>query len=106
MPQDEDIRKEFQKRRETTWRLEKPWIVAMLIGWLGAFMSFGVNAFSEPVRTHLFLLSFVVLIVTIVRINMILSRHYRCPACGKMPIGGDGVLLDPVECPKCGAALK
>jgi 4-hydroxymandelate oxidase len=35
----------------------------MLIGWLGAFMSFGVDALSEPVRTHLFLLSLVVLIV-------------------------------------------
>ena len=35
---------------------------------------------------------------------------YRCPACGKVPLGvdndGDGILLNPRRCEGCGARLK
>jgi len=106
--QSKDTAEEFQKRRATTWRLEKPWLAAALLAGLGAFLAVGVDVLSEPRKSGLFLLSFVVLIVAIVRINFILMRHYRCPGCDAMPIdrGGDGVQLDPVQCPKCGAVLK
>jgi predicted RNA-binding Zn-ribbon protein involved in translation (DUF1610 family) len=106
---DQDISKEFQKRRKTTWCQEKPWVLLMLIGWLGIFIVFNAKGLPPNVVAGLFFLSFLILVVTIIRINFIMMRKYRCPACGKIPIVHGmrgGVLVDPEECPNCGASLK
>ncbi len=49
MCQDQDISTEFQKRRKTTWRLEKPWVLFMLIGWLGILIVFNASGLSPDV---------------------------------------------------------
>jgi ribosomal protein S27AE len=51
----------------------------------------------------------VIIAVVTIRINFILMKYHRCPACGRMPIAGGmrgGVMLDPEQCPKCGALLR
>ena len=93
---------EFQQRRATTWRVAKPWVLILLLGWLAVF--------SIPIeRTDFFLLCFVTIVVATIRVNFILMKHYRCPACGKMPIdrgSRGGLMLNPAVCPRCGALLK
>ena len=109
MSQDQDIAREFQKRRETTWNLEKPWVLFMAMGWIGVFIVFNYNGFPPDVRAGLFWGSFLTLVVTIIRINFIIMRNYRCPSCGKIPMTHgmrNGVMLNPEECPSCGAILK
>lgn len=103
MPHDHDSSKEFQQRRATTWRIAKPWLSVLLLGWLGIFIIIPME------RTDLWLLCFVIIAVVTIRINFILMKYYHCPACGRMPIAGGmrgGVMLDPEECPKCGALLR
>jgi uncharacterized sodium:solute symporter family permease YidK len=109
MSQDQDISREFQKRRETTWRLAKPWVLFMIVGWIGILIVFSASGLSPDVSASLILLSFLILVVTIIRINFIIMRNYRCPACGKIPIVNGvrhGVMCNPEECPNCGAMLK
>jgi predicted RNA-binding Zn-ribbon protein involved in translation (DUF1610 family) len=104
-----DVSGEFQKRRQTTRRLEMPWIGLMMLGWLGAYVAFFVESLPAYTSTSLFVLSIVILGVSIVRMNFIAMKHYRCPACGRMPIVNGmqgGLLIDPEECPNCGASFR
>lgn len=34
------------------------------------------------------------------------THSMRCPVCGKLPMAGDGILLNPAECPSCGAHFR
>jgi hypothetical protein len=98
---------EFQLRRRETWRIIRPWVFVTPT----AFVAFAVvfefpNLFDELGRLILIYGSFLVTGVSIGRIALTVSKLYRCPACDSVPRGRDGVLLDPDECPKCGARLK
>ena len=98
---------EFQTRRSETWRIIRPWIFVAA----GGFVLFAVG-FNFPNRlgelTTLILIfgSFLVLLLSIGRSALTVSKLYRCPACNSVPRNRGGVLLDPDDCPNCDARLK
>jgi hypothetical protein len=97
----------FQSRRLETWRIIRPWVLVAPT----AFVVFPVlfefpNLFDELGRLILIYGSFLVTGVSIGRMALTVSKLYRCPACDSVPRGRNGVLVDPDECPKCGARLK
>jgi DNA-directed RNA polymerase subunit RPC12/RpoP len=65
--------------------------------------------FSELWSLNLVFGGFFFIIVAIIRINIVLSREYRCPGCDREVIvfkAEGGIPLDPKECPRCGIRLK
>jgi len=98
---------EFQTRRSETWRIIRPWIFVTA----GGFVLFAVG-FNFPDRlgelTTLILIfgSFLVLLLSIGRSALTVNKLYRCPACNSVPKNRGAVLLDPDDCPNCGARLK
>jgi hypothetical protein len=99
---------EFQARRRTAERLQRPWILLLLAGWVGVAVFFYAENFSNW-AIGLFVASIVSLGLSAVRINFITMKHYRCPSCGAIPkqhgMRG-GVFVNPWECPSCGVALR
>jgi hypothetical protein len=104
-----EIASEFQRRRQITGRLERPWIWLLIAGWIGVFAAFFSESLSPRTTAGLFFVSLVALASSTVRINFIMMKHYRCPSCDKIPIVNgmhNGVLINPSECPSCGVSLK
>ena len=102
MSHEHDTAVVFQHRRETTWRIAKPWVAVLAAAWLSILV-------IPIARIDLFLFSFAIIVAVTIRVNFIVMKYYRCPACGKLPIisgSRGGLALDPVECPRCGATLK
>ena len=102
MSHERDTAVVFQHRRETTWRTAKPWVLVLAAAWLSILV-------IPIARIDPFLFSFAIIVVVTIRVNFIVMKYYRCPACDKIPIisgSRGGLALDPDECPKCGALLK
>ena len=98
---------EFQTRRRKTWRIIRPWVLVTA----GGFVLFAVgfhfpNRLGELTTLILIFGSFLVLLLSIGRSALTVSKLYRCPACNSVPKNRGGVLLDPDDCPNCGARLK
>jgi len=98
---------EFQRRRLETWRIICPWVIVALATFvtLAVMFTFG-SLFAELWTLILFFGGFLVLLASIGRISLTVSKLYRCPACGSVPRCRNGVLLDPYDCPSCGARLQ
>ena len=97
---------EFQTRRRETWRIIRPWVVVTIATFIAIAVLFTFNSlFDELWTLILFFGGFLVLLASIGRISLTVSELYRCPACGSMPRSRDGMLLDPHDCPSCGARL-
>lgn len=103
----EEVIAQFQARRSQTSRMVGPWILSAAVGFLTVAIALGrPSAFSEVWRLNLVFGGFLAGAVSIIGINITVSRHYRCPECGKVPIGRNGIILDPDACPTCGAVLR
>lgn len=102
-----NLTSEFRSRRRATSRVIRPWVfvAATAIAGLLVALEFG-HLLEEVWRLYLIYGSFLVVVVAFIRINLAVSRLYRCPACDRVPIGSDGVILNPDACPRCGARLK
>jgi F0F1-type ATP synthase assembly protein I len=97
----EKYAEEFSERQRTTGRLSLPWFVVMVVSWiLGA----NIGKLNNSSPMHLWVLgifSFVLFIISIVRITNIVLKHYRCPACGEVVLRWNSVPIFPKECPIC-----
>jgi hypothetical protein len=104
---DGDWSAEFQTRRQRAWRKAR---------W-----AFAVLAITLPLALYdmrFFFVAFVGGFGAILWLVYVATRHYLCPACGKMPMtsgaafGTDGISyrrsvdLDPEFCSSCGVRLK
>lgn len=49
-----DTRVEFQRRRDTAWRLAKPWQALMVLGWVTAAAMFATYDPGEQFRFDFF----------------------------------------------------
>ena len=90
----------FQRRRSETWRIIRRWVVVTVATFpaMAALFMFS-SLFDELQKLIVFFGGFLVLLASIARISLTVSKRYRCPACGSVPRGRDGVLLDPQDCP-------
>jgi hypothetical protein len=105
--EDGDWPAEFQKRRRRAWRKTR-WAFGIVL------VSFGA-AFWD---LRFFFVAFVAIAGAIIWLTFVATRHYLCPACGKLPMtngpafGTEGLLydksvdLDPEFCSNCGVRLK
>lgn len=112
-----DVSKQFQRRRKETWRLAKPWLVALLLAGAPLYWMGDLDGEAAPERVLMFVAFFGILLVSVWRIVWIVQKTYRCPACDRVPMsrssgvgtGGcdcaDEVDLNPKSCPGCGARL-
>ena len=118
MPIEQNTVSAFQKNRAVTWKASKPWLLLMLIGAIGSYFVGDLNSHSSFERWLVWLLCFVLFGASIARLIFIVRTHYRCPACGEVPMSGwaslgssslgyeRGVDLNPSQCPSCGVKLK
>jgi hypothetical protein len=98
---------EFQARRSETWRIIRPWTFVTAAGFLLFAVGFNLaNRLDELTMLILIFGCFPVLFLSIGRIALTVSRLYRCPACDGVPKNRGKVLVDPDDCPNCGARLK
>jgi predicted RNA-binding Zn-ribbon protein involved in translation (DUF1610 family) len=98
---------EFQKRRRRAWRKVRWAVLALLVSFAAAWWDM-----------RFFFIGFVASAGAIIWLTFVGTRHYRCPACGKLPMtngpafGTDGIWydksvdLDPEFCSNCGVRLK
>lgn len=106
MSQDEIV-SEFQRRRQETWRIIRPWVVVavtVLIAIAGLFAT--DSLFDELWKLIVLYGGFMVLLVAVARSALVVSKLYRCPACDASPRNRGQVLLDPDACPDCGVRLR
>ena len=96
---------EFEARRRLVWRKAGPWI---LFGAVGASLAivFGEESTAPLLQRAPTLLAAGAFFACIIVGASILNRHYRCPACDKVPGTRHGILFGPSKCPSCGARLK
>lgn len=98
---------EFQTRRRETWRIIRPWVLVAAATFIAVALLFTFDSlFDELWKLNVFFGGFLVLLASIARISLTVSRLYRCPACASVPRNRGGVLLDPDDCPDCGARLQ
>lgn len=100
---------DFQARRRETWRIVRPWVVVTVTAFLAMAALFTSNSlFDELWKLIILYGGFLVLLVSIGRISLTVSKLYRCPACGSVPRSRGSVLLDPGDCPKlrCPIAVR
>jgi len=76
-----DFVSEFQSRRLETWRIIRPWVLVTV----AAFLVFaGVvefyDRFPKLWQLNVIFGGFLVAAVSIIRINLAVSKLYRCPA--------------------------
>ena len=102
--------REFQRRRNKTWCLTRPWLFVMAAGVaVFAIPLLFPSKLSELWTLNLVFGGFIVIGIAIIRISIVVNREYRCPACNRTVIdyrADNGVPLDPEECPRCGIRLK
>ena len=99
---------EFQRRRNKTWQLTRPWFLVVAVGFGGFVIPF-LFEISELWTLNLVFGGFIVAAVGIIRMTFIWKREYRCPACNRpiiIPGQYSGVPVDPEECPRCGVRFK
>lgn len=106
MSQDEIV-SEFQRRRQETWRIIRPWVVVavtVLIAIAGLFAT--DSLFDELWKLIVLYGGFMVLLVAVARSALVVSKLYRSPACDASPRNRGQVLLDPDACPAYGVRLR
>jgi peptidoglycan/LPS O-acetylase OafA/YrhL len=96
---------EFQARRRKVLRTAGPWILIGLVGALLAIF-FGEDASAPLSQRAPVLIAAAGFCACILVGARIVHRHYRCPACGRVPGARYGILLGLSKCPSCGARLK
>jgi DNA-directed RNA polymerase subunit RPC12/RpoP len=99
----------FQARRKETWRIIRPWVLVLVPAFAIPFLMFGFGhkRLEALWELNLFFGDFLVLLITMGRISFAVAKHYRCPACDRMPsVLNRGVPVDPIVCPNCGVRLK
>jgi len=107
-----DTAAEFQRRRALTWRKVRPWFLLTAVAFPGVILAVIIASHANVDPGLLVVIGSVGMLPAgtgIIAINMLPSRYYLCPACGRIPYSGGnrgGVMIDPDQCPHCGAALK
>jgi hypothetical protein len=109
-PQNLDTAREFQAASQTCYRLSYPWVVAtvvaVLVLGLVVLIYQNTTRLSEFAAVKIGFVCVCVVVVSIIRIALLQNKYFICPACGTMPTTNGAVLLNPTECPRCGARLK
>jgi peptidoglycan/LPS O-acetylase OafA/YrhL len=96
---------EFQARRRKVWRMAGPWILIGVFGALAAIL-YGDQPSAPLAQRVPMLIAAGGFFLCIIIGAVIVNRHYRCPACGRVPSARNGILFGPSECRSCGARLK
>jgi hypothetical protein len=103
----EEIVSEFQRRRHETWRIVRPWVFIAIPAFMAIAALFTTDSlFDELWKLIVFYGCFALLVIAIARSTLVVSKLLRCPACGASPRDRGRVLLDPDDCPDCGARLR
>jgi hypothetical protein len=103
---DKDTVSLFQERRRETWNIIRPWVFVTLATFAVVGSSIAYHElFSDLWRLICIFGGFPVLFLSIGRISLTVNRLYRCPACASVP-RSRGILVDPDDCPTCGAPLR
>ena len=109
---DQDIVTEFQRRKALSWQKLRYWVLFLALVFPGTILTLVIASALRVEKDALVLLAVGMMLplgVAIVFVNLTLKRYYLCPACERVPFRGGnagGVIIDPGECPHCGARLK
>ena len=100
-----DTISEFAARRRKVLRTAGPLVLVGMAGALLAIFFAKDPGIAQPQRFMLLLVAGALLACIIFGARIVV-RHYRCPACGKVPASRRGILFGLRKCPGCGALLK
>jgi uncharacterized membrane protein HdeD (DUF308 family) len=99
---DAEIVEQFQRgRRRANTRGWPAFLVGMLAFYLGG------KALDSPATGVVGLIALFGGVGSMIWGIWTITHSMRCPVCGELPMAGNnGILLNPAECPSCGAHFR
>jgi hypothetical protein len=96
---------EFQRGRSRLWRNVRWWALGLVPLFVAVPLLRGLEKQSPLPFWAVILPLGCLAFFSGYRIVTMINNRYKCPACGKLVTEGDGIALNPRDCPHCGTAL-
>jgi len=97
---------EFQRRRSEVWHRVRLWALGVVPLFVAVPLMGALEIQSRPLFWAVTLSLGALAFFAAFRIVQTINRSYKCPSCEKLVTEKDGIALNPVSCPHCGARLS